>query len=73
MGIGVGQALARKFDPPQLIEAMVDQVEIGMLAGVDEARLKSALGKSGGDGGQFDSFGPGADDQPDLSGTQPSP
>jgi hypothetical protein len=44
-----------------------------MLAGEDQHGRNAALGKRGGDGLQFDRFRPGADDQPNVPGSQPSP
>jgi hypothetical protein len=44
-----------------------------MLAAEDQRRRKASRGKRAGDGRQFYRFGPGADDQPDVGETQPSP
>ena len=73
MGIGMGQAGAIEVEPAQMREAMLGRIEAGMLAGEDQPGVEPAVGERGGDWRQFDSFGPGADDQPDFSGTQPSP
>jgi hypothetical protein len=44
-----------------------------MLAGEQQARFEPASHEGARDGRQFDCFGPGADDQPDVGETQPSP
>jgi hypothetical protein len=44
-----------------------------MLPGQDQAGHQPAPGKRVCDGRKFDRFGPGADDQPDIRGIQPSP
>ena len=49
------------------------RIEIRMLAGQNEAGREAALNESNGDGSEFDSFRPGADDQPNVRVTQPSP
>jgi hypothetical protein len=49
------------------------EVEIRMLAGQEQARVETALRETICDGCQFDCFGPGTDDQPDVGETQPSP
>jgi hypothetical protein len=73
MGVGVGQAGAIEFDPPEAAEPELFGIERGVLAGEDEHALQPLLGQRGSDGGQFDGFGPGADDQPHLSVTQHPP
>jgi len=54
-------------------QSIFGRIEPGMLAANDERRHDAALSKSAGDGSQFDRFRPGADDQPDIRGTQYSP
>ena len=44
-----------------------------MLPGEDKRRRQAARRERIGDGLQLDGFGPGADDQPDIGETQPSP
>jgi hypothetical protein len=44
-----------------------------VLPGQHELRRKPERGQRTGDGLQFDGFRPGADDQPDIGRTQPSP
>jgi hypothetical protein len=51
----------------------IARIELGMLAGEHERRSDPTRGKRMGDGRQFDGFRPGADDQPDIDGTQYSP
>jgi hypothetical protein len=69
----MGQAGAIEVEPAQMLEAMLGRIERWMMAGEDEPGVEPALGERGSDGRQFDSFGPGADDQPDFSAAQPSP
>jgi hypothetical protein len=45
----------------------------GLLPGEDDAWREPARGKRVGDRRQFDGFRPGANDQPDVGETQPSP
>jgi hypothetical protein len=63
---------AQSFDPKRL-EAELRRIEVPMLAREDERRGKPASSERSGDGSQLDSFGPGADDQPDIRETQRSP
>jgi hypothetical protein len=65
---GAVQPLRRKAG-----KTMLSQVESGMLARQDQRRLEASRGERISDGSQFDRFGPGADDQPDVVGVQPSP
>ena len=44
-----------------------------MLSGDDQVRRQPARRERMGDGREFDGFGPGADDQPDVGDTQTSP
>jgi len=55
------------------VQAMVPWIERSMLPGEDERGRQPALGERVGDGGEFDRFRPGADDQPYVRGLQPSP
>ncbi len=55
------------------VQAMVARIERSMLPGEDERGRQPALGERAGDGGEFDRFRPGADDQPYVRGLQPSP
>jgi hypothetical protein len=52
---------------------MVGRIKRGMLPGEDPRGREAALGERVGDGGEFDRFRPGADDQPYVRGLQPSP
>jgi hypothetical protein len=45
----------------------------GVLAGENEYGFDPVRGQRTGDGSEFYCFGPGADDQPDIGETQPSP
>jgi hypothetical protein len=55
------------------VQAMVPWIERSMLPGEDERGHQPALGERVSDGGEFDRFRPGADDQPYVRGLQPSP
>jgi hypothetical protein len=65
---GAAEALGGEPRQPELSD-----VEPGMLAGEQQAGLDPAIRQGSRDGRQFDCFGPGADDQPDVGETQPSP
>ena len=53
-------------------QAMLKRVD-AMLPGQDDARRPSPLRQGGGDGGQFDCFRTGSDDEVDTLAAQPSP
>src|SRR6185436_19965865 len=55
------------------VQAMVAWIERSMLPGEDERGRQPAFGECSCDGGEFDCFRPGADDQPYVRGLQPSP
>lgn len=73
--MGIRIRFARAIEPGRAIlaKAMLSRIERRMLAGEDQARLQPARGQRVGDGGKFDGFGSGADDEPNVCGTQPSP
>ena len=73
MGVGLGQAGAIERDPRQMAKTIFAEVEVGVLAGQDDEAFVPARSQRGGDGGELDGFGTSADDEPDFSGTQPSP
>jgi hypothetical protein len=73
MRIRIRFAGAIEPDRAILAKAMLSRIERGMLAGEDQARLQPPRGQRVGDGGKFDRFGSGADDEPNVCGTQPSP
>jgi len=73
MGMRVFLAGAGEDDPGKVPEAEVGRFESGVLAGQDEARNEAARREGAGNRLELDGFGPGPDDQPDVSGTQPSP
>jgi len=64
---------AREIDCPAGVEAVVGEVKPGMLAGDDQRRNESARCQRVDHGSEFDGFWSGADDQPDVGRTQPSP
>jgi hypothetical protein len=55
------------------VKAVVGEVKAGMLARDDQRRKEPARCQRVSQGSEFDSFRPGADDQPDVGRTQPSP
>jgi hypothetical protein len=65
----------RAVQPGRRVRAqpMVGGVEIDVLAGQDQAGPHVASRKRSGDGGKLDRFGSGADDEPDIRGSQTSP
>jgi hypothetical protein len=65
---GAAETLGGKVREPELRD-----LEPGVLAGEQQARRDPAIRQGSRDGRQFDCFGPGADDQPDVGETQPSP
>jgi len=64
---------AREIDCLVGVESMVGEVKPGMLAGDDQRRNEPARRQRAGYGSEFYGFGSGADDQPDVGRTQPSP
>jgi hypothetical protein len=48
-------------------------LQLWVLASEDECRRQAAGGQRMGNGSHFDRFWPGADHQPDIGRTQPSP
>lgn len=62
------EATQRKGGKPE-----VAQAQVRMLAREDERRRKPALGERMRDWCKLDGFGPGADDQANTRGPQPSP
>jgi hypothetical protein len=73
MAVRVGLAGDLKSFRGILDETKIGGIEIGMLAGEEQARGDAARLQRVRDRGHFDCFGPGADDQPDVGETQPSP
>jgi hypothetical protein len=73
MRVRILPAGATKQRVLEISQAELLRFEPWMLAGEDERRHETALGERGGDGLQFDGFGPGPDDQPNVSKIQPSP
>jgi len=73
--MGVRVHFAGAVEPRRAIlgEAVFTRIERRMLAGEDQARLEAARGQRVSDGCKLDRFGPGADDEPNVCGAQPSP
>jgi hypothetical protein len=57
----------------KVIEAEVSRAKAGMLSGEEEGRGHSGGRKRSGERRHLDGFRPGADDQPYIDATQPSP
>ena len=55
------------------VEAVVGEIKPGMLAGDDQRRNEPTRCQRVRYGSEFDGFWSGADDQPDVGRTQPSP
>jgi hypothetical protein len=73
MGMRIFLPRAAKEKACKLGEAEVGGIETGMLARQDECRCNSTGCKSACDRLEFDGFGPGPNNQPDIGETQPSP
>jgi hypothetical protein len=71
--VGILLAGAAEMERGIVRQAVVSRLERSMLPGEDERGRQPALGERAGDGGEFDRFRPGADDQPYVRGLQPSP
>jgi hypothetical protein len=65
---GAVEIYCREVAKPEILSP-----ELRMLAGEDERRRYASLGEGDRNRSQFYRFGPGADDQPDVGETQPSP
>jgi len=73
MAVGVFLAGAVESDAGQGVEPELGGIERGMLAGQDYGGREAPRGQCAGDWRQLDRFRPGADDQPNIGETQPSP
>ena len=73
MDVRVLVARAIQFDPGEGLQPELVRRQRGMLPGEDQRRDQAVRRKGIGDGFELDGFGPGADDQPDVGETQPSP
>jgi hypothetical protein len=73
MGVRVFLTQAAELHAWVVIQAEVGWIEPGMLPGEYQGRHDATRHKGAGNRLEFDGFGPGPDDQPDVSGTQPSP
>jgi hypothetical protein len=73
MGMGVLSAGTAECQRREAAQSVLGQVEVRMLTGGDDRRRKAAAGESACNRLEFDRLGPGPNDQPDFSGTQPSP
>jgi len=71
--VRVGFAGAIQMNRPIAIEPVLGGIKRRMLAGENQARLLPARGERVRDWGKLDRFGAGADDQPYVCRTQPSP
>jgi hypothetical protein len=73
MSVRVLSAGAAKVHARESIEGKLARLEMRVLSGEDQRRCDAARDQRARDGLQFDGFRPGADDQPNVRGTQPSP
>jgi len=73
MGVRVFLARAAEGRPFEFAQPEVRRIECGMLAGQDDCRRDATRREGISNRLEFDGFGPGPDDQPDIRGTQPSP
>ena len=73
MPVRVGGASTTEPTDREGAQAMLGKIERWMLAGRDDQRREASVAKSGGEWGELDGFGAGADDKPDFRGLQPSP
>jgi hypothetical protein len=71
--VRIGLARTTEISTRIGVEAVLARIEACVLAREDQARRNAARGQRVGEGRQFDRFRPGADDQPYVRGTQPSP
>jgi hypothetical protein len=73
MTVRVFQARTTKDEHRKVGKTEVSRIETGVLARKDERRRNSTGCKSACDRLEFDGFGPGSNNQPDIGETQPSP
>lgn len=73
MAVRIGGARAMKMRCLAIAETMFGGIEVRMLPGDDQRRLKVERGEGSGNWSELDRFGPSADDQPDIRATQISP
>jgi hypothetical protein len=73
--VSVGVLLPRtaKIDPGEFIQSELPRIQLAVLARENKRGRDAVRQQRTGDGLQLDGFRPGADDQPDIAGTQPSP
>jgi hypothetical protein len=65
---GTSQSIALQTPEPEGF-----RIELRVLAGQNEAGREAAFNEGNGNGSEFDSFRSGADDQPNVRVSQPSP
>ena len=73
MGVRVFRARAPEGHALELAEPEVRGIECGVLASEDDCRRDAARREGIGNRLELYGFGPGPNDQPDISETQPSP
>jgi hypothetical protein len=66
----VGRARALEPRRRTIAKAEIGGIEVGVLPGDDQRRAAIEGGEGAGDRRELDRFGPRADDQPDIRGTQ---
>lgn len=65
--------MAAQIRGSEAAEAVIGRVEVGMLAGQDQARPNPERRQGARDGSKLYGFGTGTDDQPYVGKTQSSP
>jgi hypothetical protein len=66
----VGRARALESRRRAIAKAEIGAIEVGVLSGDDQRRAAIEGGERAGERRELDRFGPRADDQPDIRGTQ---
>jgi hypothetical protein len=73
MGVRILLSWTVEGDPRKLVQPEVGRIETRMLPGDDKGWINSPRPEGACNRLELNGFGPGPDDQPDISGTQPSP
>jgi hypothetical protein len=73
MSVGVLLPRTAKIDPGEFMQSKLSRIQLAVLARENKRRCDAVRQQRTGDGLQLDGFRPGADDQPDIPGTQLSP
>jgi hypothetical protein len=73
MFVRVRKARTAEADAAIVAQPIVCRIQRGVLASENQRRFQPARGERMSDWSQFDCFWPGANHQPDVGETQPSP